>query len=240
MNELLDYLRAQSVTLTVYNHDGSEADLETLAAALSGSGIAVTTATDAERAVNYAVLTHGDEVIGEFQLSEYLDSLDFESLLGDSGQQTLSLPDLPSEGLAVSPETSRTRMVGVSRTFERRALREGSGRLLAGFQTLSTLDESERTRTVYDRLAETGVDVTVCGYPDIDLSNPPFEVFEDTDETFRDYWFLLYDGDGNDARKCALVAKEAEPAMYDSFWTGDPETVDELFALVAETYPDLV
>ncbi|WP_302080924.1 DICT sensory domain-containing protein [Salinibaculum rarum] len=242
MKELLDYLRDQTVTLTVYNYEGSEEQLAALARTFSGTGVAVTKDTTGRGTpTNLGVLHRGDEVFGARPVDEWLADDDFETLLA-SGADTERerLPDLPSDGLTVAPETSRRQMVGVSRMFERRALRESEGTLVAGFQTLSTMRDSERTRSVYDRLAGTDVDVTVCGYPDIALEDPPFDIFEDSDGTFRDYWFLLFDGNGNDSRKAALVSREEESALYNSFWTDDPGTVDELFALLSETHPELL
>ena len=243
MKALLDRLRAESVTLTVYNHDGTEERLETIGAELAGSGVAVRTDTTGRgEPANLGVFHHGDEVYGAVSVDDrWPTEVDFESLLAGGEVEDLpGLPILPSERITVSPETTRQRMVGISRHFERLALREAGGQLLAGFQDLSVIENSERTRSVYERLAGAGVDVRVYGYPDADVGSPPFEVVEDTGEQFRDHWFLLYDGNGNDERKAALVSEEHEPALYDSFWTVDPDIVDDLFALAREEYADLV
>jgi hypothetical protein len=243
MKALLETLRSESVTLTVYNYDGSEDRLEAVAASLADAGVAMTTDTTGRGVPsNLGVFHRGDEVFGAVAIDEQWETdVDFESLLADGTTEEQSrLPNLPNDGLTVAPETSRTKMVGISRTFERRALRERDGRLVSGFQTLSTLVSSDRTRSVYTRLADAGVDVTVCGTPDTDLGETAFDVFEDTDEQFSDYWSLLYDGSGNDGRKAALVAKQYQPSMYDSFWTDDPETVDDLFELARAEYPALM
>lgn len=242
MRALLEYLRQQSITLTVYNYEGSDERLETLAGAFSGSGVAVTTDTTGRgRPTNLGVLHRGDEVFGARSVDEWEADDDFTAAFaGGSDTDRAEIPSLPTDGMSVSPETSRQRMVGISRTFERRALRERSGRLVSGFQNVSAITDSEETVSVYNRLANSGVTVTVCGYPDASLDSPPFEIFEDTDEKFREYWFLLYDGNGNDSRKAALVSREHEPGLYDSFWTDNPETVDELFALGTAEYPELL
>ena len=242
MKALLEKLRAASVTLTVYNYEGSREQLESIAASLSGVGVAVTTDTTGRGTPpNLGVFHRGEDVLGARSIDgRWAEDTDFEALLSEgSDHERVSLPALPGDGLTVSPETSRKKMIGVSRSFERRALREGGGRLVSGFQTLSTLRESDRTYSVYTRLADAGVDVTVCGTPDKRLGEATFDVFEDTDERFRDYWFLLYDGNGNDGRKAALVSEEQNPSMYDSFWTDDPGTVDELFAIARSEYPTL-
>lgn len=243
MKALLDRLREGSMTLTVYNHDGPETRLETIGAELASSGVAVRTdTTGRNEPANFGVFHHGDDVYGAVSVDDrWPAEVDFEELLAEDGIEELpSLPILPTEQVTVSPETSRKRMVGISRNFERLALREGDGQLLAGFQELSVIAESGRTRSVYERLAEAGVGVTVCGYPDVDIESPQFEVVEDEDGQFQNHWFLLYDGNGNDERKAALVSEEHEPSLYDSFWTVDPDLVDELFELVREQYPDLI
>ncbi|WP_340100773.1 hypothetical protein [Salinibaculum salinum] len=241
MKELLEYLREQVITLTVYNYEGSDERLETLAGAFSGAGVAVTTDTTGRGSpTNLGVLHRGDEVFGARSVDEWEADDGFAAAFEGDDSDRAEIPHLPSDGMTISPETSRTKMVGISRTFERRALRERGGRLVAGFQTLSTITGSERTRAVYDRLANSGVSVTVCGYPDATIEDPPFEIFEDTDERFREYWFLLYDGNGNDSRKAALVSREQDPSLYDSFWTDNPETVDQLFALGSAEYPELL
>ena len=242
MNALLEKLREASVTLTVYNHDGDEEEIEAIAASLSGVGVAVTTDTTGRGTpTNLGVFHRDDEVLGALSIDDqWSEDTDFETLLSEGDDhERAGLPVLPGDGVTVSPETSRQKMIGISRSFERRALREGGGRLVSGFQTLSTLRTSDRTHSVYTRLADAGVDVTVCGTPDERLEEPPFDVFEDTEEQYRDYWFLLYDGNGNDGRKAALVSEEQQPSMYDSFWTDDPGIVDDLFALARSEYSTL-
>jgi hypothetical protein len=242
MNALLEKLREASVTLTVYNYDGDAEELEAIAASLSGVGVAVTTDTTGRGTpTNLGVFHRDEEVLGALSIDDqWSEDTDFETLLSEGDDhERAGLPVLPGDGVTVSPETSRQKMIGISRSFERRALREGGGRLVSGFQTLATLRKSDRTHSVYTRLANAGVDVTVCGTPDEQLEEPPFDVFEDTEEQYREYWFLLYDGNGNDSRKAALVSEEQQPSMYDSFWTDDPATVDDLFALARSEYSAL-
>lgn len=242
MKEVLEYLREKAITLTLLNYEGDEERLETLAGTLASSGVAVRTATtDTDGPANAGLYHRDDDVLGAVSIEEaWPDEVDFDALL--AGETHFDIPDLVQvdDDVAVSPETTRERMVTISRNFERRALREGTGTLYAGFQNLSVLTQSPRTRSVYERLADAGVDVTVYGYPDSELEAPGFDVVPDTDEQFRDYWFLLYDGGSNPARKATLVSKEQDPSLYDAFWTEDEETVDDLFALAQDTYPELL
>jgi hypothetical protein len=239
MDALLNYLRDNAITLTVYNCDESDERLDQVGGRLAGGGIALRTDDTATgRPRNVGVFHRDDEVIDAVSFDDLAEAeADFEAILGGA---TVERPDLPVEQespVSVSPETSRQRMIGISRRFERRALAEGEGQLHAGFQNLSVLAGSERARSVYERLAGTNLDVTVYGYPDADLGDVPYEVVADEDGVFREFWFLLYDGGGNDDRKAALVSREQEPSLYDSFWTVDPETVDRLFDLARKHYP---
>lgn len=243
MDALLNYLRDNAVTLTVYNCDRSEERLDQVGGRLAGDGIALRTDDTATgRPRNVGVFHREDDVIDAVSFDDLAEAeTDFEAVLGGESETVeREQPDLPVEmenPVSVSPETSRQRMIGISRRFERRALSEGEGELHAGFQNLSVLSESERTHSVYERLAGTNLDVTVYGYPDVNLGDVPYEVVSDDDGVFREFWFLLYDGGGNDDRKAALVSREQEPSLYDSFWTVDPETVDRLFDLARKHYP---
>jgi hypothetical protein len=238
MKELLDHLRGKVRTLTVYDYEGSEERLETLRAHLSGYGVAVRTAvTDRGEPPNVCVFHRGDDLLGAVDLDRLLPADSIErAFAGEGAFDPDVLPFDTDADVTVSPGTEHGQMVDISRQFERRALEHGDGWLRAGFQTLSALAESERTRSVYRRLAAAGVDVTAIGYPDADLNGEPFEVVDDADGQLRDYWFLLYDGGTADA-KAALVAEHLGPSEYEAFRTVDPETVDDLVALAREEYP---
>ena len=240
MNDLLEHLRERVRTLTIYDYEGSEERLDTLAAHLAGYGVAVRTAvTDRAKPTNVAVCHRGGEVLGTVDLEELLPEDGIErAFAGEESFDPSVLPFDPDADLTVSPGTSHGQMVDVSRQFERRALERGEGWLRTGFQQLSALAESPRTRSVYRRLAEAGVDVATFGYPDTELSGEPFKVVADDEGTFRDYWFLLYDCEDPDG-KAALVAKHRDPALYEAFWTVDPDTVDNLVGLARERYPAL-
>lgn len=242
MKALIERLRDRSVTLTIYNYEGSEGRLDRIGASLAAKGVAVRTDETGEGTpAGFGVFHRDDDVFGAVSVDEqWPEDGDFETLFAEgAAADGPELPILPTDETAVSPETSRERMVGISRNIERTALREGAGRLISGFQDLSVLVGSERTRSVYGRLKDAGVDATVVGYPDADLEDLGFHVFEDGNGTFRDYWFMLYDGNGNDGRKAALVSEQADPSLYDSFWTEDPDVVDDLFSMAREEYTEL-
>ncbi|WP_136715928.1 DICT sensory domain-containing protein [Halorientalis salina] len=259
MNELLRYLNRHSRTLTIYDYAGTENQLQELSQWLSGYGIDVrTVATEGTRLDNVAVLDEEGTVLGACAAEEFLSRLSFERAIEDGEEP--SVPEMVaslSTDVTVQPAQSVKEMVRISREFERRALREGGGELHAGFQRLSQIANSERTMEMYTTLANEGVDVRVYGYPDTTLNAVPFTVVEDDHRELEQHWFLLYDGNDDPQRKAALVSEErldesraassapsaesSEPAgVYDSAFTTDPETVDELFTLARDNYPDLL
>lgn len=259
MKELLAYLDRHSRTLTIYDYAGTTEQLAELSQWLSGYGIDVrTVATDGAPLDNVAVLHREGTVIGAGAAEEFLSRVSFEGAITDGEEPPV--PEMVasmSPDVTVQPAQRVEEMVRVSREFERRALREGTGELHAGFQSLSQLANSERTMEIYRTLATKGVDVRVYGYPDTILDAEPFTVVEDTHRELDQHWFLLYNGDDNPQRKAALVSEERserahresagpggdrdEPTgVYKSFFSTDPETVDELFTLARENYADLL
>jgi hypothetical protein len=127
-------------------------------------------------------------------------------------------------------------MVSASREIEDRAWRLGKGSLYAGFQRLSILEDQ---MDIYTRLAsQDGLDVHAYAYPDASVPEHDTDLtihVERTDE-IADSWFVVYDGDGVDVNKCALLAEEREPRAFYGFWTYDPDTVDWLVDYLEDAY----
>ncbi len=238
MEELLAHLRDQSMTLTVYNPTESEARLDEVGARFAGEGIALKTdETEAGYPQDVGVFHQDERVVDAVSFDDLTVDAEFEALLSGESVERPTIPVEGTDNVTVSPETSRKRMLALSRRFERRALSHGEGTLHAGFQNLSVFADAEHTQSIYERLAATEVSVTVYGYPDATPGDVPYTVVTDDESIFRQFWFLLYDGGGDDEHKAALVSREQEPSLYGSFWTVDPDTVDELFELAREHYP---
>lgn len=259
MNELLRYLDRQARTLTIYDYAGTEEQLRELSQWLRGYGVDVgTVTTEGAPLDNVAVLHREGTVLGACAGEELLSRLSFEGAI-ENGEEP-SVPEVVaslSPDVTVQPAQSVEEMVRISREFERRALREGAGELHAGFQYLSKIAGSERTMKMYRTLSTDGVNVRVYGYPDTTLNAVPFTVVEDTHRELDQHWFLLYDGNDDPQRKAALVSEErpevpsagssdrggesgGPTGVYDSFFTTDPETVDELFRLARDNYTNLL
>jgi hypothetical protein len=180
-----------------------------------------------------------DDVVATDDLSNV------QAYLSGPGESTAPARRSPVVEAVVGSESairaaSTREMVRVSREVERRAWRTGGGTLRSGFQTLSAMARSEETRERYERLAEVGVDVTIYGEPDVSLEDVGFAVQPDYEGTLRDYWFVLYDGDGRPPRAAALVCEQTAPGEYTGYWTRDSTVVADCFVAAAVEHPDLL
>ncbi|QIB74133.1 sensor protein [Halogeometricum borinquense] len=127
-----------------------------------------------------------------------------------------------------------SQMAATSREIEDRAWRFGHGSLHVGFQCASTLSTQEQ---VYRDLARKNLDIHAYAVPDKDA--PPLEGVNvhlaETDEIAKT-WFVVYDGNGDDESKCALIAEERDPGVFCGFWTYDPSVVDEALSHLSARY----
>lgn len=178
----------------------------------------------------FVVVRNEEQFLGAFSLKELLRFLsppvrkpwELESL--DPAYRAIF--DLLDNSVFVSLD--RRQLLATSREIEDRVWRVGRGTLHAGFQTIAAF---EHQRSIYRQLAETtDVDVHVYVRTDAstdDLDASPVTVHAGSDQAFGQYWFLLFDGGGNEKQKCALVARQDNPETYRGFWTYDPELVDD-------------
>lgn len=121
---------------------------------------------------------------------------------------------------------TRRELLAVSREIEDRAFRAGEGTLRVSFQNLSTFESQV---DAYRSLgAETDLDVHVHGVEDWTPPTIPGVTFHvEGAERIEPYWALAYDGGGDEARACGLVADDRSDG-YAGFWTDDPEVVGEI------------
>lgn len=129
----------------------------------------------------------------------------------------------------------RRQLLATAREFENRAWRVGDGTLRVGFQNPSALRAQVPT---YARLGtETDLDVHVYVSEEWTAAAIPGVTVhaEDAEEIGR-FWFLAFDGGGDEANRCGLVAEERSPGEFYGFWTYDPDRVGELLAHLADRY----
>jgi hypothetical protein len=137
------------------------------------------------------------------------------------------LDDVPFElrGYPVHPK-EKLLLIVISRYVEQRAWEAGEGTLRTSFQKLSRIDDERGTRTVYERLTETDLDVHLYGQADW----RPSRVMDVTmhagrSADFRDSWFVVYRPSDGGAGSVALLAIENDDDHWSGFWTFDPDRV---------------
>ncbi|WP_435333375.1 DICT sensory domain-containing protein [Haloarchaeobius sp. TZWWS8] len=129
----------------------------------------------------------------------------------------------------------KRQLLAAAREIEDRAWRIGVGELHTGFQSLDAMEAQVR---VYSQLgSRPELEVHVYGKPGW---NPPdltgVWVYPVDSEEIGQYWFVAYDGGGDDENACALLARQTDSGKFEGFWTYDPVVVDGLVDYVRETY----
>ena len=140
-----------------------------------------------------------------------------------------ALFDLLDGTLLVSLD--RRRMLSASREVEEHAWRVGAGTLYAGFQTAAAF---QGQRSVYERLAgETALDVHVYTETVPEAAPPGIAFHTGPADVVGRFWFVAFDGCGDDSRKCAVVGRQRDADTYAGFWTYDPGTVEAVIDAVS-------
>ena len=92
---------------------------------------------------------------------------------------------------------------------------------------------------VYTRLAaQENLDVHAYAYPDASVPDHDTDltIHVERTEEIAESWFVVYDGNGVDVNKCALLAEERDDRAFYGFWTYDPETVDWIVDYLESAY----
>jgi len=131
----------------------------------------------------------------------------------------LGLDDVPFR-LRGYPESNREKLVliAVSRLIERRALECATGTLRTAFQQFSRIADERGTRFVYERLAQTDVDVHLYGVPD-DVPAPELYsvLHAGRSRPFRRSWFVVHRPHDGEAAPAGgePATREDEPTTAD-------------------------
>jgi hypothetical protein len=118
-------------------------------------------------------------------------------------------------------------LVVILRFIEKRALEAGEGRLDVAFQELSHMDDEYGTEKVYQRLADSDLEVHVYGVPDTTPEVDGITVHAGRAERYRRSWFVVFQPPPGE-EPAALLAVETGPNEWDSMWTYDCGRVDRL------------
>ncbi|UVE52341.1 histidine kinase (plasmid) [Haloferax larsenii] len=274
LDAFLHEIDAPPRSLTVVNRSAPKPIQRMLETTFDGQPVSIDEEDAPQSDTDMLVLSEetedGVEVIATSPLEEFMNSiLMVNSDLYITGQTDLENFELPSVltqlddvpfSLRGYPESDKEKLllIAISRYIERHAWRSGAGRLRSSFQRLSRINDERGTRTVYESIAEAGVQTHVYGIPDW---QPPLEFglvsHGGYTEDFRDSWFVVYtppdgDSDGNadnvsstpddepaptDAARSddhevgapvALLALETEPRRWEGYWTFRPDLVEKI------------
>ncbi|NEU56146.1 DICT sensory domain-containing protein [Halorussus sp. MSC15.2] len=191
----------------------------------------------------FVVVTAGGEFVGSVgaaAVRHLVSPSESDLELGRDGtapthdEATRALLDLLSDTTFASFD--KRQMLLTAREIEDRAYRHGRGTLRTGFQSLSAL---KAQRDLYAALAsESLLDVHVYGERDWSPDVPGATVHEDDADEIGAFWFVVFDGGGDERRACALLGEEIgdDSGIFRGFWTYDPETVADIDAYLRETY----
>ena len=236
LSEFIDYVTSKQKTLVVFNPASDSTLVDDLRSYFATQNVTVrgkqTVSGDPD---GVAVLRLDGEILASVPTAHLTELLDG----GGLRETGVGIDDTDyHEILQHLKETTFTssdkaEMVTISHEIEDRAFRLGGGQLLVGFQRPKKLmKEADR----YGRLAAQPFDVHTFAIP-----GEPVEIDEVTHHAeagaeIEDSWFVVFDGDGNDSYKTALLATEQAPNQFDGFWSDDPEIVDSIGSYIEKAY----
>jgi hypothetical protein len=239
LTDFIDDLDRSRHSLVVVNRDAPEPVQRMLVNLFDDQPVSVSETELPDRGSNVVLLLDDDEVVASSPLAAFQDAILFVNsdiyITGTRGVADLTLPDVVKQlddvpfRLQGYPESHHQKLllITMSRVIERRAMRADAGTLRTSFQRLSRINDESGTRTVYERLADAGVDVHVYGIPDW-TPPPEFRVtmHGGYDEQFERSWFVVFTPESGDDH-AALLAYERAPRTWEGFWTHRRElTVD--------------
>jgi len=234
--DVIAYVKQKEKTLVVFNPPANSTLITELRDYFSTQNVTVTgKQTSSGEPENVAVLRLNGAVLASVPVSQLQ-----ELLAGGGLRETgVGIDDTDYheilQHLKETTFTSRDKaeMVAISHEIEDRALRVGGGRLLVGFQKPAKLiEQTDR----YERLAAQSLNIHTFAVPGdpvgIDGVTHHAEATTEIDES----WFVVFDGNGDDSYKTALLATEQAPNEYYGFWSDDPEIVDSVGDHLDDTY----
>lgn len=244
LTEFFDRLDGPTSSLVVVNRDQPEPVQRMLERFFEGQSVDVSEADLPADGRDVVALVRDGEVVASSPLGDVMDAVLLVNsdlfVTGARGLDEAALPDVLAgieetrfdvRGYPAS-EKEKLLLIAVSRAIEREAWLAGDGVVRSAFQHLSRVNDEAGTRTVYEALADSGVDVHVYGVPDW---TPPASldvtVHGGDGPDYRRGWFVVFRAPGGGGS--ALVAYETRPAEWSGFWTSRDELVDDVAAYVS-------
>jgi DICT domain-containing protein len=236
LSEMIEYVKGKEKTLVVFNPPADSTLITDLREYFATQNVTVTgKQTSSGEPNNVAVLRLNGEVLASVPVAQLQ-----ELLAGGGLRETgIGIDDgAYHEILQHLKETTFTsydkaEMVTISHEIEDRALRVNGGRLLTGFQEAWKLnDQADR----YERLATQPIDIHTFTVPGEPVEIDGITHHNEPTEEIKQSWFVVFDGDGDDSYKTALLATEQAENQFYGFWSDDPEIVDEIGDYLDHTY----
>jgi Predicted sensor protein/domain len=236
LSEFIDYVTSKQKTLVVFNPASDSTLVDDLRSYFATQNVTVrgkqTVSGDPD---GVAVLRLDGEILASVPTAHLTELLDG----GGLRETGVGIDDTDyHEILQHLKETTFTssdkaEMVTISHEIEDRAFRLGGGQLLVGFQRPTKLmKEADR----YGRLAAQPFDVHTFAIPGEPVDIDEVTHHAEAGAEIEDSWFVVFDGDGNDSYKTALLATEQAPNQFDGFWSDDPEIVDSIGSYIEKAY----
>lgn len=233
LRQLLEEVAAGRKTVTVFapeRYDALESYFETRNIAVEHEDL------PDDGSGGFVVVSEGGDFLGSIGADAVAELVSpSKTTFGtDRSEATEVLFDLLADTAFVSLD--KRQMVATAREIEDRAYRRGRGTLRTGFQSLSAM---RAQREVYEALAEEpDLDVHVYGRPDWSPDVPGATVHAEDAPEIGAFWFVAFDGGGDDRQASALLAEERAPDSdtFRGVWTYDAEQVADIDDYLRDTY----
>jgi len=239
--------RATERRLLVVNWTGPEALERLLEKTVEPLPVDLERRIDPERGENVVLLVEDESVVAastleDLQRSVLLVNVDLYKT-GLSGIESYEAPEVVTAldemrfTLRGFPASTKEKLllVVMSRFIEKRALEVGTGRLDVSFQELSRVNDEYGTERVYERLADTDLDVHVYGVPDEEPGIDGITVHRGDTPGYRHSWFVVFRSP-MDEEPAALLAVETGSNEWDAMWTYDRERVNRLAGTIERSF----
>lgn len=237
--EFVDDVREREKTLTVFSDD--ETIVDELRDFFEVQNISVRRGTvEGAGPDDFVVLHQEGAAVAVSTLADVRESLFLGGAVGRSGStRGLQVVDVETPDVIASLGNTTFTAEGdddlllsqISHYIADLAFRTGAGAVHTGPHRIAAVDGA-RTQNVDRKLIEAGVQLHVYG--DGETHEEAILHGVDTEEV-ESTRFVVYDGDGDDAYKAALVAT-TENGDYRGFWTFEARIVDEILGYLRGTY----
>ncbi|PSQ39660.1 hypothetical protein BRD13_02145 [Halobacteriales archaeon SW_5_70_135] len=239
--EFVDDVREREKTLTVFTDDASV--VEALRDFFEVQNVAVRRGeTEGDGPEDFVVLHQEGEAVAVSTLADVREGLFLD--VADPGEPTGGLrttdagtPDvIGSLGHSIFNVEGEDDMLlaQTAHYVADLAYRVGGGAVHTGHNRIAETDDgASRDRDVDRQLTAAGVELHVYGRPDGVVDEV---VVHETDATeFETTRFAVFDGDGDDADKVALLVT-LDDGDYRGFWTFEARIVDQILGYLRATY----